>query len=194
MAEKSQINNDKINNTEINTILTKYKNAVEIKDANIKRENRILIKNLSDKLGIKIDQPNYIFRKLSNSIDGFYNRLRTMVDGVSPQDYENTKIIIHTATDGTKDRYGNYIVSAKTELVPSNAYSKTREGNAIYAKIMAQINNPKPNNRDVKIAGPGEPATSRQTIEIKRPGQNGGKTRKTRQHKIKHNKTANKSK
>jgi len=194
MTEESKINNDKINNDEINTILTDYKNAVNIKGANIRHENRRLIEKLSDKLGIKIDQPNYIFRKLSNSIDGFYNRLRTMVVGVSPQDYENTKIIIHTATDGTKDRYGNYIVSAKTELVPSNTYSKTREGNAIYAKIMAQINNPKPNNTRVKIAGPGEPATSRQTIEIKRPGQNGGKTRKTRQHKRKHNKTANKSK
>ena len=194
MAEKSKNNNDKINNNEINTILTDYKSAVNNKGANIRHENRILIQQLSDELGIKIDQPNTIFRKLSDSIDGLYNRLRTMVDGVSPQDYENTKIIIHTATDGTKDKYGNYIVSAKTELVPSNAYSKAREGNAIYAKIMAQINNPKPNNRDVKIAGPGEPATSRQIIEIKRPGQHGGKTRKTRQHKRKHNKTANKSK
>ena len=194
MTEESKNKNDKINNNEINTILTDYKSAVNNKGANIRHENRILIKKLSNELGIKIDQPNTIFRKLSDSIDGLYNRLRTMVDGVSPQDYENTKIIIHTATDGTTDKYGNYIVSAKTELVPSNTYSKTREGNAIYAKIMAQINNPKPNNRDVKIAGPGEPATSRQTIEIKRPGQNGGKTRKARHHKRKHNKTANKSK
>ena len=194
MTEESKNKNDKINNNEINTILTDYKSAVNNKGANIRHENRILIKKLSNELGIKIDQPNTIFRKLSDSIDGLYNRLRTMVDGVSPQDYENTKIIIHTATDGTTDKYGNYIVSAKTELVPSNTYSKTREGNAIYAKIMAQINNPKPNNRDVKIAGPGEPATSRQTIEIKRPGQHGGKTRKARHHKRKHNKTANKSK
>ena len=194
MTEESKNKNDKINNNEINTILTDYKSAVNNKGANIRHENRILIKKLSNELGIKIVQSNSIFRKLSDSIDGLYNRLRTMVDGVSPQDYENTKIIIHTATDGTKDKYGNYIVSAKTELVPSNTYSKAREGNAIYAKIMAQINNPKPNNRDVKIAGPGEPATSRQTIEIKRPGQHGGKTRKTRQHKRKHNKTANKSK
>lgn len=194
MTEESKINNDKINNDKINTILTNYKSAVENKNAIIKSENKKLIQKLSDELGIKIVQSNSIFRKLSNSIDGLYNRLRTMVDGVSPQDYENTKIIIHTATDGTNDKYGNYIVSAKTELVPSNTYSKTREGNAIYAKIMAQINNPKPNNRDVKIAGPGEPATSRQTIEIKRPGQHGGKTRKARQHKRKHNKTANKSK
>ena len=194
MTEESKNKNDKINNNNINPILTNYKRAVNNKGANIRRENRILIQNLSNELGIKIDQPNTIFRKLSDSIDGFYNRLRTMVDGVSPQDYENTKIIIHTATDGTKDKYGNYIVSAKTELVPSNTYSKIREGNAIYAKIMAQINNPKPNNTHVKIAGPGEPATSRQIIEIKRPGQHGGKTRKTRQHKRKHNKTANKSK